>query len=83
MALHELTTNAGQYGALKQPGCHLEVRWRRELSAQLSAEPRFMENDETAPRALLLITVCRSFCGLWRMVVLSCNESETLRSPLC
>ncbi len=28
MAIHELTTNALKYGALKQPGAHLDVRWR-------------------------------------------------------
>ncbi|WP_152524620.1 PAS domain S-box protein [Novosphingobium lindaniclasticum] len=30
MALHELTTNAVKYGALKQPGAHLSVRWHIE-----------------------------------------------------
>jgi len=30
MALHELTTNAVKYGALKQPGAHLSVWWRVE-----------------------------------------------------
>jgi two-component sensor histidine kinase len=30
MALHELTTNAVKYGALKQPNGHLTVRWRQE-----------------------------------------------------
>lgn len=28
MAMHELTTNALKYGALKQEGAHLNVRWR-------------------------------------------------------
>lgn len=30
MALHELTTNAVKYGALKQPSARLNVRWRVE-----------------------------------------------------
>ena len=30
MALHELTTNAVKYGALKQPAATLTVRWRVE-----------------------------------------------------
>jgi two-component system CheB/CheR fusion protein len=30
MALHDLTTNAVKYGALKQPNGHLTVRWRQE-----------------------------------------------------
>ena len=30
MALHELTTNAVKYGALKQPGAQLSVRWHIE-----------------------------------------------------
>jgi two-component sensor histidine kinase len=34
MVLHELLTNAVKYGALKQPGGHLTVRWRHEISAQ-------------------------------------------------
>lgn len=32
MAIHELTTNALKYGALKQPDAHLVVRWRVEQS---------------------------------------------------
>jgi two-component system CheB/CheR fusion protein len=30
MAVHELTTNAVKYGALKQPNGHLTIRWRLE-----------------------------------------------------
>ena len=33
LALHELATNAAKYGALKQDGGHLEVRWRLEGQA--------------------------------------------------
>lgn len=33
MALHELTTNAAKYGALRQPGAHLAVSWRIEAAA--------------------------------------------------
>ena len=32
MALHELTTNAVKYGALKQPRAHLDVCWRVETA---------------------------------------------------
>jgi two-component sensor histidine kinase len=39
MALHELLTNAVKYGALKQPGGHLTVRWRQETLAE-SGKPR-------------------------------------------
>ncbi len=34
MALHELTTNAVKYGALKQPDAHLSVRWWVDADAQ-------------------------------------------------
>ena len=34
MAVHELTTNAVKYGALKQPNGHLTIRWRQEISAE-------------------------------------------------
>ena len=30
MAVHELTTNALKYGALRQQDAHLDVRWRLE-----------------------------------------------------
>jgi two-component system, chemotaxis family, CheB/CheR fusion protein len=30
VAVHELTTNAVKYGALKQPNGHLTIRWRLE-----------------------------------------------------
>jgi two-component system CheB/CheR fusion protein len=33
LALHELATNAMKYGALKQAGAHLDVRWRVEPEA--------------------------------------------------
>ncbi|WP_372620410.1 chemotaxis protein CheB [Falsiroseomonas sp.] len=33
LALHELATNAMKYGALKQEGGHLDVRWRLERDA--------------------------------------------------
>jgi two-component system CheB/CheR fusion protein len=38
MALHELTTNAVKYGALKQPNGHLTIRWRQEPSEE-TGEP--------------------------------------------
>ncbi len=38
MALHELVTNAVKYGALKQPGGRLTVRWWKEISAE-NAKP--------------------------------------------
>jgi two-component sensor histidine kinase len=31
MALHELSTNAVKYGALKQPNGHLTIHWRQEI----------------------------------------------------
>jgi two-component sensor histidine kinase len=34
MALHELSTNAIKYGALKQPNGHLIIRWRQEISEE-------------------------------------------------
>jgi two-component sensor histidine kinase len=34
MALHELTTNAAKYGALRQQNGHLTVRWRQESLAE-------------------------------------------------
>jgi two-component sensor histidine kinase len=34
MAVHELTTNAVKYGALKQPNGHLTIRWRKETSEE-------------------------------------------------
>jgi len=34
LAVHELTTNALKYGALKQPNGHLTIRWRQEISAE-------------------------------------------------
>jgi two-component sensor histidine kinase len=34
MAMHELTTNAVKYGALKQPNGHLTIRWRQEPSEE-------------------------------------------------
>ena len=38
MAVHELTTNAVKYGALKQPNGHLTIRWRQEPSEE-TGEP--------------------------------------------
>jgi two-component sensor histidine kinase len=38
MALHELTTNAIKYGALKQANGHLPIHWREETSQQ-TGEP--------------------------------------------
>jgi two-component sensor histidine kinase len=38
MAVHELTTNAVKYGALKQPNGHLTIRWRQETSEE-TGEP--------------------------------------------
>jgi len=32
LALHELTTKALKYGALKPPGAHLAINWRVELA---------------------------------------------------
>jgi two-component system, chemotaxis family, CheB/CheR fusion protein len=34
VAVHELTTNAVKYGALKQPNGHLTIRWRQEISEE-------------------------------------------------
>ena len=38
MAVHELTTNAVKYGALKQPNGHLTIRWRQKTSEE-AGEP--------------------------------------------
>ena len=38
MAVHELTTNAVKYGALKQPNGHLTIRWHQKTSEE-TGEP--------------------------------------------
>jgi two-component system, chemotaxis family, CheB/CheR fusion protein len=55
MALHELTTNAVKYGALRQPNGHLTIRWSRETSEQ-TGEPwlhvDWKENGVEVPTSL-------------------------------
>jgi PAS domain S-box-containing protein len=51
MAIHELTTNAIKYGALKQPGAHLDVRWHveTETDGQPWLHVRWTESGVTLP----------------------------------
>lgn len=74
MLIHELTTNAVKYGALSQPGGHVDVRWQPE-DVEGSMRLRFSWTETDGPpiaqpptrRGMgtrLLETLVRSFGGI-------------------
>jgi PAS domain S-box-containing protein len=58
MAIHELATNALKYGALRQPGARLSIRWRMERAPESGAPWLYVDwsesgvalNPRTVPR---------------------------------